>query len=61
MKYVLLLLVLWAAYALWRHQRRQAMRDQRPLGTAEGFSLPDMCAYLPRGNGVSGVSASLGG
>ena len=30
MKYVLLLLVLWAAYALWRHQRRQAMRDQRP-------------------------------
>lgn len=30
MKYVLLLVVLWAAYALWRHQRRQAMRDQRP-------------------------------
>lgn len=30
MKYVILLLVLWAAYALWRHQRRQAMRDQRP-------------------------------
>lgn len=30
MKYVLLLAVLWLAYTLWQHQRRQTMRDQRP-------------------------------
>lgn len=39
MKYVLLLLVLWAAYALWRHQRRQAMRDQRPPPAAPASHL----------------------
>ncbi len=30
MKYVLLLAVLWLAYTLWQHQRRQTMRDQDP-------------------------------